>query len=129
MEEQHHFEATFPFPLAKTHTELLTASPSGAGARLHLWRIDTSVLRGSTVHSAPAYGSFGFFFLRERILVLSHLVKQYSMWFPGSLGSVRLFRLGPEPEKIGLDLPPNPPLSPSLLPSTCPFFLLSGGQH
>lgn len=38
------FEATFPFPLAKTHTERLTASPSGARARLQLWRIDTSIL-------------------------------------------------------------------------------------
>lgn len=38
----------------------LTAAPAGALAWLHLWRIDTSVLRGSAIHSAPAYGSFFF---------------------------------------------------------------------
>lgn len=46
-----------PFALAKTHAELLPAAPPGAQASF-IYGIDTSVLRGSTIHSAPAYGSF-----------------------------------------------------------------------
>ena len=98
MGKQQDFEVVFPFHISPdTRRAVPICSPRDLGW-LHLWRIDTSIHRGNTVHSAPTYGSF---FLRERTLVLSHLVKQNSMWFPWSPG--------PEPETMSLDLPPIPP--------------------
>lgn len=46
-----------PSTSAQTHAELLPSAPRERGW-LHLWRIDTSVHRGNTIHSAPAYGLF-----------------------------------------------------------------------
>ena len=98
-----------PFPHQPRHTQSCSHPLPRELGRLHLWRIDTSVHRGNTIHSAPAYGLF---FLRERTLVLSHLVKQNSMWFPWSPE--------PEPETVLPDLPPIPP--PPLLLFFLPVF-------
>lgn len=88
-----------PLPHQPRHTQSCSHPLPRELGRLHLWRIDTSVHRGNTIHSAPAYGLF---FLRERTLVLSHLVKQNSMWFPWSPE--------PGPETVLPDLPPIPAL-------------------
>lgn len=62
MEKTAPLPSHFPFQISlDTHRAAHSRTP-GAGAWLPLWRIDTSILRESTIHSAPAYGSFFFFF-------------------------------------------------------------------
>ena len=106
------FGSHFPLPHQPRHTQSCSHMLPRDLGWLHLWRIDTSIHRGNTIHSVPAYGSF---FLRERTLVLSHLVKQNSMWFPWSPG--------PEPETMSPDLPPIPP-PPLFFPPVFSFCFL-----
>lgn len=75
MEAQHRLRR-LPLPHEPKHTHTAAHGITlGGSARLHLWRIDSSVLREVqfTLHLLVDH-----FLLRERIWVVSHLVKRYS---------------------------------------------------